>query len=609
MSNLLKVKLIGITFLLLISFSSCSRENASSTSDEINQITIFVDYDINEGTKEWLYSLKNQFPEYNLSFITNIVTNEKYFIESMMENNFEPDIIISKHVSKENNTNLANLAGKSFFPSSSFNALKKMDQNGNIYLIPFTDTKKYLLINKSFFKNNNLSIPTSAKDLLTFIPKLKNYPNSVYINYNSDNSIANALFNYAFSLTDGLTIKGFKWAEDLEDGVVDVTSFDLSKTFDFMDYFKGIELHQIDSQNEKFSEALERFKNGEIAIFELTTNDIEQIEPYFTSDMFAIPYYSTLDKKNYVISENQIYVGVNKTSMENKKEILDTVLSTILGEEGDKEVILDKNSIYTPLIGLSTSVYDTFYESADTYEKNQIVELHNFERGKDYLTTAVEQYLLGEIDREEFKNYWQQDVLVSRFELNKVALANTQNDLTPRECSMIIAKSIYDEVDCDISVVTVSSLMEDLTKLESMYSSSPYYIKEGDIYWEDIYNIIPPNQNVELSSSTNQKILYSIFSGEQLINFLNTYSNKIVYYGVKKINDDYYIIKKDGSVEQVLLDGYYNFITNSNFYIDGFSLPNPILYNKTVIDCLNKWIIENNNISTQSIFTYSIIAK
>lgn len=609
MSNLSKVKIIGITILLLTLVLSFSKYTLSSSNENKSQITIFVDYDINEGTKEWLFSLKNQFPEYNFSFITNIVTNEKYFIDSMMQNNFDCDIIISKYIEKDSTTNLANLAGKSFFPSSSFNSLKKMDQNGKIYLIPFTDTKKYILINKVFFEKNNLPIPTSGKDLLNIIPKLKNFPSSVYFDYNSDTSLANSLFDYAFSLTDGLTIKGFKWAQDLETGIADVTSFDLTQTFDFMDNFKNISLEQIDAQNDNFSEALERFKNGEIGIFELTTNDIDQIKPYFTSDMVALPYYSSLDNKNYVISENQVYIGVNNDSMRDKKEILDTVLSTILGKVGDTEIIYEENSIYTPLVGLSTSVYDTYYKSVIPHEKNQIVELHNFERGKEYLTTAVEQYLAGKIDRNEFKNYWQQDVLVSRFELNKVALANTQSDLSPKECSMIIAKSIYDEVDCDISVVTVSSLMEDLTQLESMYSSSPYYIQQGDIYWEDIYNIIPPNKNADLFDSTNQKILYSIFTGEQLIDFLNTYATSIVYYGVKKINDDYYIIKKDGSIEQILLDGYYNFITNSNFYIDGFDLPNPILYDKTVIDCLNKWIIENNNISTQSIFTYTIIAK
>ena len=177
----------------------------------------------------------------------------------------------------------------------------------------------------------------------------------------------------------------------------------------------------------------------------------------------------------------------------------------------------------------------------------------------------MEQYVQGKISRKEFVDYWQQDVLVSKFELNKVALASTSNDLYPKDCSMILAHAIYDQVDCDISAITISKLSDNFDNLNNLYSSSPYFIKQGDIYWDDIYNLVPQNMNTELSNSKQQKLIYSVFTGDQLINFLDNYSSDIVYCGVKKINDDYYIIKQNGTTEMIVLDGYYNFITNSNF--------------------------------------------
>jgi hypothetical protein len=295
--------------------------------------------------------------------------------------------------------------------------------------------------------------------------------------------------------------------------------------------------------------------------------------------------------------------------METKKTILNELLAYILSNVGEIDVIYETNSIFNPLIGLSSSVYDTYYKSINNYEKNQIADFYDFQRGKDYLSTSIEQYLLGKIDRDEFINYWQQDVLVSKFELNKVPLANTASDLSPLECSMIIAKAMYDQVDCDVSAVTISNLTDDFNSLNTLYSSSPYFIKKGEIYWEDIYNLIPINIKTELINSNNQQLLYAILTGEQLIKLFNEHTNDLAYYGIKKIDGIYYVIKKNGTTEEVVLDGYYNFITNSNFYLNDFNLPNPILYNKSVIDCLNKWIIENNDISDQAVLTYNIVAN
>ncbi|MCY1151801.1 MAG: extracellular solute-binding protein [Sphaerochaetaceae bacterium] len=607
MSNICKLKIILLLFTALF-ISSCSKENIDSL-EQSQQIIIYVDSDIDEGTKAWLYSLQEQFVDYNLKYVTNVVTNKKYFLDSMIENNFDSDIIFSKYLTKENSPNLANLAGKSFFPASSFNALKKMDQEGNIYLVPFTDTKKYLILNKSFFEEKGLTPPETAKDILEYMDLLKQYPESIYINFNSANSIANELFNYAFTLTDGLTIKGYKWANDLEKGLTDVSSYNFSKTFDFLDYFKGLDLQSLSSNKIGLQQALTKLSSNEIAIFEVNTSDINQIEPYFNKNIIAIPFNSTLDGKDYVISHDQVYIGVNKKSMETKKTILNELLAFIFSNVGEIDVIYDTNSIFNPLIGLSSSVYDTYYKSINNYEKNQIADFYNFQRGKDYLSTSVEQYLLGKIDRDEFINYWQQDVLVSKFELNKVPLANTASDLSPLECSMIIAKAMYDQVDCDVSAVTISNLTDDFHSLNTLYSSSPYFIKKGEIYWEDIYNLVPINIKSKLINSINQQLLYAILTGEQLINLFNEHSNDLAYYGIKKIDGIYYVIKKNGTTEEIILDGYYNFITNSNFYLKDFELPNPILYNKSVIDCLNKWIIENNAISDQAVLTYNIVAN
>jgi ABC-type glycerol-3-phosphate transport system substrate-binding protein len=607
MSNICKLKIILILFTALF-ICSCSKENIDPL-EQSQQIIIYVDSDIDEGTKAWLYSLQEQFVDYNLKYVTNVVTNKKYFLDSMIENNFNSDIIFSKYLTKENSPNLANLAGKSFFPASSFNALKKMDQEGNIYLVPFTDTKKYLILNKSFFEEKGLTPPETAKDILEYMDLLKQYPESIYINFNSANSIANDLFNYAFTLTDGLTIKGYKWANDLEEGLTDVTSYDFSKTFDFLDYFKGLDLQSLSSNKINLQQALSKLSSNEIAIFEVNTSDINQIEPYFNKNIIAIPFYSTLDGKDYVISHDQVYIGVNNNSMETKKTILNELLAYILSNVGEIDVIYETNSIFNPLIGLSSSVYDTYYKSINNYEKNQIADFYDFQRGKDYLSTSIEQYLLGKIDRDEFINYWQQDVLVSKFELNKVPLANTASDLSPLECSMIIAKAMYDQVDCDVSAVTISNLTDDFNSLNTLYSSSPYFIKKGEIYWEDIYNLIPINIKTELINSNNQQLLYAILTGEQLIKLFNEHTNDLAYYGIKKIDGIYYVIKKNGTTEEVVLDGYYNFITNSNFYLNDFNLPNPILYNKSVIDCLNKWIIENNDISDQAVLTYNIVAN
>ncbi|MDC7236573.1 MAG: extracellular solute-binding protein [Sphaerochaetaceae bacterium] len=607
MSNICKLKIILLLFTALF-ISSCSKENIDSL-EQSQQIIIYVDSDIDEGTKAWLYSLQEQFVDYNLKYVTNVVTNKKYFLDSMIENNFDSDIIFSKYLTKENSPNLANLAGKSFFPASSFNALKKMDQEGNIYLVPFTDTKKYLILNKSFFEEKGLTPPETAKDILEYMDLLKQYPESIYINFNSANSIANELFNYAFTLTDGLTIKGYKWANDLEKGLTDVSSYNFSKTFDFLDYFKGLDLQSLSSNKIGLQQALTKLSSNEIAIFEVNTSDINQIEPYFNKNIIAIPFNSTLDGKDYVISHDQVYIGVNKKSMETKKTILNELLAFIFSNVGEIDVIYDTNSFFNPLIGLSSSVYDTYYKSINNYEKNQIADFYNFQRGKDYLSTSVEQYLLGKIDRDEFINYWQQDVLVSKFELNKVPLANTASDLSPLECSMIIAKAMYDQVDCDVSAVTISNLTDDFHSLNTLYSSSPYFIKKGEIYWEDIYNLVPINIKSKLINSINQQLLYAILTGEQLINLFNEHSNDLAYYGIKKIDGIYYVIKKNGTTEEIILDGYYNFITNSNFYLKDFELPNPILYNKSVIDCLNKWIIENNAISDQAVLTYNIVAN
>ncbi|MDC7244034.1 MAG: extracellular solute-binding protein [Sphaerochaetaceae bacterium] len=608
MSNICKLKIILLLLFTALFISSCSKENIDSL-EQSQQIIIYVDSDIDEGTKAWLYSLQEQFVDYNLKYVTNVVTNKKYFLDSMIENNFDSDIIFSKYLTKENSPNLANLAGKSFFPASSFNALKKMDQEGNIYLVPFTDTKKYLILNKSFFEEKGLTPPETAKDILEYMDLLKQYPESIYINFNSANSIANELFNYAFTLTDGLTIKGYKWANDLEKGLTDVSSYNFSKTFDFLDYFKGLDLQSLSSNKIGLQQALTKLSSNEIAIFEVNTSDINQIEPYFNKNIIAIPFNSTLDGKDYVISHDQVYIGVNKKSMETKKTILNELLAFIFSNVGEIDVIYDTNSIFNPLIGLSSSVYDTYYKSINNYEKNQIADFYNFQRGKDYLSTSVEQYLLGKIDRDEFINYWQQDVLVSKFELNKVPLANTASDLSPLECSMIIAKAMYDQVDCDVSAVTISNLTDDFHSLNTLYSSSPYFIKKGEIYWEDIYNLVPINIKSKLINSINQQLLYAILTGEQLINLFNEHSNDLAYYGIKKIDGIYYVIKKNGTTEEIILDGYYNFITNSNFYLKDFELPNPILYNKSVIDCLNKWIIENNAISDQAVLTYNIVAN
>jgi ABC-type glycerol-3-phosphate transport system substrate-binding protein len=611
MPNICKLKIILIVLFTTIFISSCSKNNIENIDalSQSNEITIYVDSDIDEGTKAWLYSLQNQFEDYQIKFVTNVVTNKKNFLDSMIENNFECDIIFSKYLTKDNSSNLANLAGKSFFPSSSFNALKKMDQDGNIYLVPFTDTKKYLLLNKAFFEEKGYSAPESAKDILSYMDLLKEYPNSIYLNFNSSNSIANELFNYAFTLTDGLTIKGYKWANDLEDGLTDVSSYDFSQTFDFLDNFKGIDLQALKSNNLDLKQALSKLESNEIALFEVNTSDIDQVQPYFNENIIAVPFYSTLDGKDYVISHNQVYIGVNKNSMANKKTILNDLLSHILGKVGEIDVIYDTRSIFNPLIGLSSSVYDTYYKSINQYEKNQLAEFYDFQRGKEYLSTSVEQYLLGDISREEFINYWQQDVLVSRFELNKVPLANTASDLSPQDCSMLIAKAMYDQVDCDVSAVTISNLTDTFDSLDTLYSSSPYFIEKGEIYWEDIYNLIPMNINTDLINSNNQQLLYSIFTGEQLINLLNEHTTDLAYYGIKKIDGIYYVIKQNGTTEEIVLDGYYNFITNSNFYLEDFELPNPIPYNKSVIDCLNKWIIENNDISNQAVMTYNIIAN
>ncbi len=611
MSNICKLKILTIIVLSTIFITSCSQKNGVNTdiTKQSNEIIIYVDSDIDDGTKDWLYSLRDQFVDYDIKFVTNVVTNKKYFLDSMIDNNFDCDIIFSKYLTKENSSNLANLAGKSFFPASSFNALKKMDQNGNIYLVPFTDTKKYLLINKSFFEEKGIKTPESAKGILDYLYLLNKYPESIYINFNSANSLANELFNYAFSLTDGLTIKGYKWANDLEEGISDVSSYDFSKTFDFLDYFKGLDLQTLKSNKINLDQALTKLSLNEIAVFEVNTSDINQIKPYYNENLIAIPFYSTLDNKEYVISDDQVYIGVNKSSMENKKIILNDLLSNILGKVGKIDVIYETNSIFNPLIGLSSSVYDTYYKSINSYEKNQIADYYDFQRGKDYLSTAVEQYLLGDISREEFINYWQQDVLVSKFELNKVPLANTASNLSPQQCSMLIAKAMYDQVDCDISAVTISNLTDGFESLDKLYSSSPYFIKQGEIYWEDIYNLVPMNINKDLINSNNQQLLYSILTGEQLINLLNNYTDDLAYYGIKKIDGIYYVIKKNGTTEEVVLDGYYNFITNSNFYLKDFELPNPILYNKSVIDCLNKWIIENNDISNQTVLTYNIVAN
>ena len=373
------------------------------------------------------------------------------------------------------------------------------------------------------------------------------------------------MFNYAFSLTDGLTIKGYKWASDLEAGKANANDYDLSKTFDYIDNYISINITYIDSLKQDFNKALEKFNNNEIGIFELSTNNIEQIKPYFTENIIAIPFLSPLNNKEYVISKDQVFIGVSKKSMEADKEKLNNFLEFVLGKVGDIDVIYEESSIYEPLYGLSSSVYDTFYKTINSYEKNQIASLYNFNIGQDYLSQAMEQYVQGKISRKEFVDYWQQDVLVSKFELNKVALASTSNDLYPKDCSMILAHAIYDQVDCDISAITISKLSDNFDNLNNLYSSSPYFIKQGDIYWDDIYNLVPQNMNTELSNSNQQKLIYSVFTGDQLINFLDNYSSDIVYCGVKKINDDYYIIKQNGTTEMIVLDGYYNFITNSNF--------------------------------------------
>lgn len=609
MSNIQKI--IFIICLVISLLSSCKKninsENSNSFSDE-NTISIFIDYDINEGTKQWLNSLKNDSHDYKLNFVTNVSTNQKLFIDNYISNNFNCDIVISKFLTQENSEYLADLSGKTFFPSNSFNSLRKMDNNGNIFLIPFTDNKKYLLINKQVFINNNLKPPKNAQDLLNQFYLLIMKPEILYINSDQYKILGLSLFNYAFSLTDGLTIKGFNWSQELENGMANVGDYDLTKTFDFIDNFIGINLEKLKNNDYSFSEAVKKFNNNEIGIMEISTNNLNQILPYFNENISAIPFYSPDTQSNYLLYTDQVYIGVNKKSMKNKKETLDNFLSKILGEVGNINVIFNDHSIYEPLYGLSSSVYDTFYKTINKYDKNQITKLYDFKRGKDYLNSAVEQYLLGEITRDEFVQYWQQDVLVSKFDLDKISLATTEDDLYPKDCSMLISKALYDQINCDISVFTYSSLVDNFDKASELYSSSPYFLKKGDIFLQDMSNLLPQNIYKDKVQSENQKLLFAQITGEEIINLLNNYENKLVYYGIKKINNEYYCLKENGSLEKIKNDKEYTLITNSNFYLENFNFPSYKIINKNIIDYLNKWIIENNKISIQSIYTYNIIA-
>jgi len=610
MSNIQKIVLI--VFLVLSFLPSCKKIDANENNDFLydkNNISIFIDYDINEGTKQWITSIKENFPEYNINFVTNVSTNQKLFLDNYISNNFNCDIVISKYLTQENSEFLADLSGKTFFPSNSFNALRKMDKDGNIFLIPFTDNKKYLLINKQVFINNNLIPPTNAKELLDQIYLLIMKPEILYINSEQYKVLGSSLFNYAFSLTDGLTIKGFNWSQELENGLANVGDYDLSNTFNFIDNFIGINLEELKNRDYSFSQALEKFNNNEIGIMEISTNNLNQILPYFNDNISAIPFYSPDTNSNYLLYSDQVYIGVNKKSMENKKEILNIFLSKVLGNVGDINVIFNDHSIYEPLYGLSSSVYDTYYKSINNYEKNQITKLYDFNRGKDYLNSAVEQYLRGEITREEFVQYWQQDVLVSKFDLDKVALATTEDDLYPKDCSMLISKALFDQINCDITVFTYSSIVDNFDKTNKLFSSSPYFLKKGDIFWQDIFNLLPQNIYSDKTQSLNQKILFAQMTGKEIIDLLKNHENEIVYYGIKKINNDYYNLKQNGSLQKINNDTKYSIITNSNFYLENFEFPSYTIINKNIIDYLNKWVIENNRISIQSLYTYNIVAN
>ncbi len=612
MQNIYKVKIIFILLLPLLLFS-CNKPNFSfekkAKDDKKNTITIFVDNDIDEGSKQWLNLLQQEFSEANLVIKTNIVNNEKYFLEKFLQGEFDADIIISKYLSNNNSQYLANLAGKSFFPDSFYNTLKKMDKDGNIYLIPFTNTKKYLLINKNYFDSFNIELPNNGFDVLKSFSKINDLKKAIYFNNNYNSSVESEIFSYAFSLTDGLTIKGFKWANDLEAGVANVGDLDLTSTFDFMDYFKNLPLDLSEDSKKDLNTAINELEKNQVGIFEVNTNDISKIQNIYSTDYYVLPFYSPLDNKNYILTQNQSYIAVNKNSMENKKQLINDFLYKILGSEGNKIIINDNNSLYSPIFNLSSSIYDTSYIN-DIYEnknENKLATFYIFNRGKEYLSSAVEQYLNNQISREEFINYWQQDVLVSKFNLNKVNLADINDALYPKDCSMIIAKAIYAQYDCDVSIMTVSNLIDQFDNIRSMYSGSPYFMEKGKIYWEDITNIVPPNVNNQIDTKSQKVITYNI-SGAQLVDFLNNQIDSLVYCGIKKINNAYYLIDNNGKIESINPNKNYRIATNSNFYLPNYSLPNYQISDINLVDLLMRWILDNSPISYNSIYTFNIVA-
>ncbi|MDC7242402.1 MAG: hypothetical protein PQJ44_00065, partial [Sphaerochaetaceae bacterium] len=531
------------------------------------------------------------------------------FMKKFLSSNFSQDIIISKYISNDYIDNFANLSGKPYFPNEALSEISKMDIDGNIYIIPYKSTKRYLFVNKKYFEINNITIPKDYNELLFNLNNYSYLDNLIYFRFNDYNYLGTDLFNFSFSLTDGLSISGYKWAKDLENGNASVYDLDLTNTFNFLDQYNSLFLKQYETNNFDINKAVDKFIKNEIGIIELKVEELSLIENYYNEDIQAIPFYSALSKENYILENNHLYLAVNKNSMKNKKEIIDLLLEEIVGKKGFTTIVNDNHSIYEPLINITSSTFDKQYISNINNNQNKITNYYDFNRGEEFLSYAVYKYLNGEFDRDQFLDYWQQDVLVSQFNLNDVSIAKTETDLTSRDCSIILAKSIKSSIECDASFVTYIDEINELDKLSTMYSSIPIFIDMGDIYVKDIFNMLPYNINKEIINSNHQQIITYEFTKDEILQLIENHKSDIILYGIKKINGEIYLINDNGELKKIDDSKKYKLCTNSNNNLVEIQNKEFYISDIKIKDIVIKWVIDNSPLSSISLNSFKINAK